>query len=169
MRISEIRNLIEGRKKSSNLRLILVSVLLLMSIQLCLGSVPVWDGIMWVFLGDSITDAQQYSCYLEAFFHLRYPQYRLHFRGAGRGGATQVEGLARFEKQVYPWEPDVVVFTRVSAAWSARGAARSAMARSGRMVVRRSMTDPLSGFKYLSAVTSSAQHLLRTCQRLFLS
>lgn len=64
----------------------------------------------WVFLGDSITAAHGYSDYFEAYFHLRYPRVRLHFRGEGRGGTAIPESLEqhRYEKRVDPWSPNVV-------------------------------------------------------------
>lgn len=68
------------------------------------------DGMTWVFFGDSITNAHGYSDYMETYFHLRYPELDLHFRGIGRGGATIPEGTTggRYDKLVYALSPDVV-------------------------------------------------------------
>lgn len=83
-------------------------IVTLLSVQLNFGAIPLWDGIVWVYLGDSITEAHKYNQYMEAYFHLRYPKLRLHFRESGLSGATQVGALNMFEYWVYPWEPDVV-------------------------------------------------------------
>jgi len=74
------------------------------------GIIPVSSGMTWVFLGDSITDAQEYTAYLESYFHLKYPAYDMHFRGEGRGGSTipEVTDQGRYDRRVYAWDPDIV-------------------------------------------------------------
>ena len=68
------------------------------------------NGMIWVFLGDSITNAHGYSDYMESYFHLRYPELDLHFRGIGRGGSTIPEATTggRYDQLVYALSPDVV-------------------------------------------------------------
>ena len=69
---------------------------------------PPADGTTWCFLGDSITNQHYHINYIEAYFHLRFPQNHYHFRGAGRGGSTLPEALDRFDPDVAIWTPDVV-------------------------------------------------------------
>jgi len=83
---------------------------------LCLAEAdtfPLPDGTTWCFLGDSITTnylgtACKYTDYVEAYYHLRFPQNQYHFRGCGRGGSTLPEAIERFDSQVFMWSPDVV-------------------------------------------------------------
>ncbi|MGD9202421.1 MAG: GDSL-type esterase/lipase family protein, partial [Chitinispirillia bacterium] len=91
--------------KSIVLICIIISML---SVRLISSAIYLWDGIIWVYLGDSITQTHNYNQYMEAYFHLRYPGLRLHFREAGVSGATQEDALEIYENYVYPWEPDVV-------------------------------------------------------------
>lgn len=73
------------------------------------GCIPVKDEMMWVFLGDSYTDQQRYNVYIESYFHLRFPELKLHFRGEGRSGGSMPEAMQeRYEERVYAWHPDVV-------------------------------------------------------------
>ena len=69
---------------------------------------PLPDGTTWCFLGDSITAANLHTNYIEAYYHLRFPQYQYHFRQCGRGGSTLPEAIERFDSQIIIWSPDVV-------------------------------------------------------------
>lgn len=72
--------------------------------------ITVPDNVTWVMLGDSITDAKEYNCYFESYFHLRYPTKSFHFRGEGRGGSfiTEVTTQDRYGRRVFAWEPNIV-------------------------------------------------------------
>jgi lysophospholipase L1-like esterase len=61
-----------------------------------------------VFLGDSITEQQLYSNYVETYLALRYPELNLSFFNAGWGGDTVPGGLARLERDVLALKPTVV-------------------------------------------------------------
>ena len=83
-------------------------MIFMLSVRLIFGAIYLWDGIVWVYLGDSITESHQYNQYMEAYFHLRYPGLKLHFMEAGVSGATQEDALEIYECYVYSWIPDVV-------------------------------------------------------------
>jgi len=59
------------------------------------------DGDTVVFLGDSITAARTYGKMIENYTLLRYPERRVRFIYAGRGGDTAAGGLARLERDVF--------------------------------------------------------------------
>jgi lysophospholipase L1-like esterase len=61
-----------------------------------------------VFLGDSITEQQLYTNYVEAYLASRYPELKLTFFNAGWGGDTAPGGCARLERDVLALKPDVV-------------------------------------------------------------
>jgi lysophospholipase L1-like esterase len=59
------------------------------------------DGDTVVFLGDSITAARQYDRVIENYTLLRYPQRKVRFLNAGKGGDTMAGGLARLDRDVF--------------------------------------------------------------------
>ncbi|GEM_PF-541697 len=61
-----------------------------------------------VFLGDSITEQQLYTNYVEAYLASRYPERKLTFFNAGWGGDTAPGGCARLDRDVLALKPDVV-------------------------------------------------------------
>jgi lysophospholipase L1-like esterase len=61
-----------------------------------------------VFLGDSITEQQLYSNYVETYLATRFPEFALTFFNAGWGGDTAPGGLARLDRDVLRLKPDVV-------------------------------------------------------------
>lgn len=67
------------------------------------------DGDTVVFLGDSITAARTYSKIIEAYTLLRFPDRKIRFVNAGRGGDTASGGSARLEKDVFPHRPTVLI------------------------------------------------------------
>ena len=61
-----------------------------------------------VFLGDSITEQQLYTNYVESYLTLRYPGHNLTFFNAGWGGDVAPGGLQRLERDVMSLSPDLV-------------------------------------------------------------
>jgi lysophospholipase L1-like esterase len=66
------------------------------------------DGDTVVFLGDSITAARTYGKLIENYTLLRFPDRKVRFVNAGRGGDTAAGGLKRLEKDVLAHNPTVV-------------------------------------------------------------
>jgi lysophospholipase L1-like esterase len=67
------------------------------------------DGDTVVFLGDSITAARAYGKIIENFTLLRFPQRKIRFYNAGRGGDTAAGGLARLDQDVFSRKPTVLI------------------------------------------------------------
>lgn len=61
-----------------------------------------------VFYGDSITEQQMYTNYVEAYLASRYPELGLSFFNAGWGGDTAPGGARRLERDVLSLKPTVV-------------------------------------------------------------
>ncbi len=61
-----------------------------------------------VFLGDSITEQQLYTNYVESYLIGRYPQLNLSFFNAGWGGDTAPGGVNRLRRDVLSLKPTVV-------------------------------------------------------------
>ncbi len=59
------------------------------------------DGDTVVFLGDSITAARQYSKVIENYTLLRFPERKVRFINAGKGGETAKLSLERLEQAVF--------------------------------------------------------------------
>jgi lysophospholipase L1-like esterase len=59
------------------------------------------DGDTVVFLGDSITAARQYTKVIETYTLLRFPERRVRFVNAGKGGETAKGSLARLDEAVF--------------------------------------------------------------------
>ena len=59
------------------------------------------DGDTVVFLGDSITAARQYSKVIENYTLLRFPERKVRFVNAGKGGETTKLSLERLEQAVF--------------------------------------------------------------------
>ena len=66
------------------------------------------DGDTVVFLGDSITAAKIYGKLIENYTLLRFPDRKVHFINAGRGGDTAAGGIKRFEHDVLAHHPTLV-------------------------------------------------------------
>lgn len=58
------------------------------------------DGDTVVFLGDSITAARAYGKVIENYTLLRYPNRKVRFINAGKGGDTAAGGLKRLDRDV---------------------------------------------------------------------
>jgi lysophospholipase L1-like esterase len=61
-----------------------------------------------VFYGDSITEQQLYTNYVETYLTTRYPELKLRFFNAGWGGDTTPGGLGRLQRDVLVLRPTVV-------------------------------------------------------------
>ena len=59
------------------------------------------DGDTVVFLGDSITAARQYGKVVEQYTLLRFPDRKVRFVNAGKGGETMKGALARLDDAVF--------------------------------------------------------------------
>jgi lysophospholipase L1-like esterase len=66
------------------------------------------DGDTVVFLGDSITAARVYGKLIENYTLLRFPERKVHFINAGRGGETAAGGFKRFAQDVLSHKPTLV-------------------------------------------------------------
>lgn len=78
-----------------------------------LGASPVGSNQTVVIMGDSITDANQYSAYLESWWQLYYPASSNRFRTVSQGGTRIVDWIAGGGTEIsqywtIPWNPDVV-------------------------------------------------------------
>lgn len=58
-----------------------------------------------LFLGDSITEQNLWTLYVETELLIRFPQYRLRFRNRGWASNRAPDGLARFDRDVTPQRP----------------------------------------------------------------
>jgi lysophospholipase L1-like esterase len=59
------------------------------------------NGDTVVFLGDSITAAREYGEIIEDYTLLRFPQWKVEFINAGKGGETAKQSLARLDQDVF--------------------------------------------------------------------
>jgi hypothetical protein len=66
------------------------------------------DGDTVVFLGDSITAARGYTKDIEHYSLMRFPERRVRFVNAGKGGDTATGCLERLERDVFEKEATVV-------------------------------------------------------------
>ena len=62
-----------------------------------------------VFFGDTLTQAQGFSRYVETFVRVKYPQLRTRFFNYGLPGQTAADGLRRLDADLEPLSPTVVV------------------------------------------------------------
>lgn len=69
--------------------------------------IPVRDDRI-VFLGDSITEQQLYTNYVETYLASRFPKLALTFANAGWGGDTSPGGMQRLERDVLSLKPTLV-------------------------------------------------------------
>lgn len=73
----------------------------LVSLSVVRAEFAIRDGDTVVFLGDSITAARQYGKIIETFALLRFPERKVRFINAGKGGETAKGSLERLEKDVF--------------------------------------------------------------------
>ncbi|HXE81457.1 MAG TPA: SGNH/GDSL hydrolase family protein [Vicinamibacterales bacterium] len=72
------------------------------------GRIAIGDTETVVFFGDSITEQNLYTAYLETFLLTRLPDRTLAFFNFGWGGDTASGGNARFARDVAPVKPTLV-------------------------------------------------------------
>jgi len=72
------------------------------------GRIPIGDAETIAFYGDSITEQNLYTAYVETYLLSRLPGKRLLFYNFGWGGDTAPGGRARFERDVAPVSPTTV-------------------------------------------------------------
>jgi lysophospholipase L1-like esterase len=65
------------------------------------GDFAIRSGDTVVFLGDSITAAREYGKIIENYTLLRFPERKVRFINAGKGGETAKGSLARLDKDVF--------------------------------------------------------------------
>lgn len=66
------------------------------------------DGDRVVFFGDSITEQQLYTRFIQSYIFGRYPDLKIEFHNAGWGGDTAEGALQRIERDVLTLRPTVV-------------------------------------------------------------
>ena len=82
-------------------RLLLILTVAAAVSPLCLAEdFALRDGDTVVFLGDSITAARSYGKLIENYTLLRFPERKMHFINAGRGGETAEGALGRLDQDV---------------------------------------------------------------------
>jgi len=79
----------------------LCAILLVFSVSIARAEFAIRDGDTVVFLGDSITAARQYGKIIETYTLLRFPERKVRFINAGKGGETAKGSLERLEKDVF--------------------------------------------------------------------
>jgi lysophospholipase L1-like esterase len=89
-------------------RLIFLSVLLAPSAARA-DDFALRDNDTVVFLGDSITAARTYGKIIENYTILRFPERKMRFFNAGRGGDTMAGCLKRLDHDVFVHLPTVVI------------------------------------------------------------
>lgn len=77
------------------------SCILLMSHPVSAEDYLLRDGDTVVFLGDSITAARGYTKIIEHYSLMRFPDRRIRFYNAGKGGDTTQSSLQRLERDVF--------------------------------------------------------------------
>lgn len=85
------------------IRLLAAGLLLLTSLRPAAAAeeFELRDGDTVAFLGDSITAARDYSKLIETYTLLRFPERKVRFVNAGRGGETAKGSLARLDEAVF--------------------------------------------------------------------
>src|SRR5436190_22766575 len=82
-------------------RLFLLSPLLLFHLVSAGADFALRDGDTVAFLGDSITAARGYTKIVEHYTLMRFPERRVRFVNAGKGGDTTTGAVQRLERDVF--------------------------------------------------------------------
>jgi hypothetical protein len=81
--------------------LTIIALILIERAPLVAAEFALRDGDTVVFLGDSITAARQYTKVIETYALLRFPERRIRFVNAGKGGETAKLSLDRLDQAVF--------------------------------------------------------------------
>ena len=87
---------------------LIIGTLLLLSPTLACGEFAFRDGDTVAFLGDSITAARGYTKIVEHYTLMRFPERKVRFINAGKGGDTTSGCLSRLEQDVFSQGATVV-------------------------------------------------------------
>jgi lysophospholipase L1-like esterase len=116
------------------------------------------DGDTVVFLGDSITAARRYDRIIENYTLLRYPQRRMQFINAGRGGDTMSGALDRLQRDVFDRHATVltVAFGVNDIGWGMKADAehKAAYLKSLRTLIERCKEHGVRVFICSAAITN---------------
>ena len=116
------------------------------------------DGDTVVFLGDSITAARRYDRVIENYTLLRYPQRRVKFYNAGKGGDTMTGALDRLQREVFDRKATVltVAFGVNDIGWGMTADAehKAAYLNSLRLLVTRCQEHHVRVFVCSPAITN---------------
>jgi lysophospholipase L1-like esterase len=82
---------------------------IVLTISTCRADFQLKDGDKVVFLGDSITAAHRYDRIVENYTLLRFPERRVQFFNAGKGGDTATGALTRLEREVFARHATVLI------------------------------------------------------------
>lgn len=112
-----------------------------------------------VLLGDSITAEGTWGKVLETYIILRFPDRKIHFINAGKGGDTMTGALSRLDRDVFANHATVVivVFGINDIAWGAKAdpAHRQAYLDSSRELIQRCQSHHVRVF-FCSAPTTAS-------------
>lgn len=116
------------------------------------------DGDTVVFLGDSITAARRYDRVIENYTLLRYPQRKVRFHNAGKGGDTMTGALARLQREVFDRKATVltVAFGMNDIGWGIMADAehKAAYLNSLRLLITRCQEHQVRVFVCSPAITN---------------
>jgi lysophospholipase L1-like esterase len=115
------------------------------------------DGDTVVFLGDSITAARRYDRIIENYTLLRFPDRRVKFFNAGKGGDTMTGALERLQHEVFDRKATVltVAFGMNDIGWGIKADAehKTAYLNSLRTLVERCKEHRIRVFLCSPAIT----------------
>ena len=72
---------------------------------------PFQDGDRAVFLGNSITHAGYYESYIWLYYMTHFPDRKVYVLNGGSGGDVVGQMNARFEDDILPMDPNIVILT----------------------------------------------------------
>src|SRR5688572_16140558 len=81
-------------------RFLIIALALLLCVPALRAEFALRDGDTVVFLGDSITAARGYTKIVEHYTLMRFPERRVQFFNAGKGGDTATGAVQRLERDV---------------------------------------------------------------------
>ena len=140
------------------MKVLLFVVFLLGAVPSAMADFGLKDGDTVVFLGDSITAARRYDRIIENYTLLRYPQRRVKFINAGRGGDTMTGALDRLQREVFDRHATVltVAFGVNDIGWGMKADAehKAAYLKSLRTLIERCKEHDVRVFICSAAITN---------------